>query len=193
MSVTIRNLAWLRNVKVEGHPEFGVKLAEALSDIAQAAGNIEQQTNSNASGRDPVPPAPIGSLMVTGQNGHFNIQIRDDSNVYRGVRYYVEHDSSPSFSNPQVIRLGDSRNHNVFLGNVTRYWRAFSSYGASGISRPVVFGGTQPTPVQGGGTVGGPAFQASQSSGTGQPGQGPSGPGPVAFRSATGKPPARGS
>src|SRR6185369_9493 len=44
----------------------------------------------------------------------------------------------------------------------------------------------------GGGAIGGPDFLPSEGSGTGTPGQGISGPGPVPFRSDTGEPPIRG-
>ena len=76
---------------------------------------------------------------------------------------------------------------------MTRYFRAYSAYASSAAGPPVYFGGVgAPLPVAGGGPVGGPAFLPSQGSGTGAPGEGLSGPGPVPFRSTTGAPPVRG-
>ena len=191
--MNIANLDYIKGLKSADFPDLGAKLYEALRSIATQAGNIEQQTNSNPSGQ-PTPPSAPNALTVSGQNGHFNIAIQDhNQNVYRGVKYFVEHADNPQFTNAQVIDLGTSRNHNVFLGNVTRYWRAYSSYASSAPSTPVYHGtATAPLAVTGGGAVGGPEFQAAQSSGTSVPNQGgPSGPGHTPYRTATGAPPTR--
>jgi hypothetical protein len=177
---------------VPGVPDFGTKLGEALDSIARQTNAMEQQGNLNANGQPAAPP-PISSVRVTGQNGHFNIAIADPSPVYRGINYWAEHADNENFTNPQIIDLGQSRNHSIFLGNVTRYWRAYSSYQSSPTSAPAYHGGAaQPLAVSGGGTVGGPAFQASQGSGTGGAGVGLSGPGPVPARSASTAAPVRG-
>ncbi len=186
MSFQVKNIAFLRTLH-DG------KLAEAFESLATQLANIQQQTNANGTG-SPVPPPPVGGLKVTGQNGHFNIAISDPSNpVYRDVHYWVEHADNPHFLNPHVVHMGQSRNHNLFLGNVTRYFRAFSSYSSSPPSQAVYHNNGQGTPmgVQGGGIVGGPLFTEGQSSGTGRPGQGLQGPGVVPFRSETGVPPSR--
>ena len=183
--ISVKNLNYIRSL-----PDFGPKLAEALQGLAVDAGTLEQQVNGNASG-EPTPPPAINGISVTGQNGHFNIALTDNNQIYRGIRYYVEHADNPHFTSSHVVPLHDSRNINLFLGNVTRYFRAYSAYPASGPSSPVYHGGAQPIAVAGGGSVGGPAFTAGQSSGTATPGQAISGPGPVPFRSATGAAPTR--
>lgn len=191
MPLVIKNIDYIRSLASDQFPDLGPKLAEALQSIAAAHNTVEQQVNANSSGQPQAPPT-INSLSVTGKNGHFNVAITDTNPIYRDVHYWAEHADNPNFVNPIVIHMGMSRNHNEFLGNVTRYWRAYSSYGASPPSAPVYHGSAaQPRAVNGGGTVGGPAFQASQGSGTGTPGQGVSGPGPIPFRSATGAPPIR--
>ena len=178
MAFTVPHLERLRQI-----PEYGQYLYEALAAVQQQSANIEQQANGNASGQPAAPP-PLDSLSVTGKDGHFSIALQHNAAFSRGVRYYVEHDTSPAFTNPQVINLGDSRNHNVFLGNGPRYWRAYAAYNASAPSRPTYFGSAvQPAPVEGGGSIGPPAVQRSQGSGTGAAGQGLSGPGPVPMRS----------
>lgn len=192
MAVQIRNLDFIRQLSSEDLPGFGAKLYEALSDIAQQSDNHAQQTNANLQGA-PLPPPAINNIAVSAQNGHFSVQIQDNGEIYRGVQYYVEHSDSPNFTNPQVIHLGDSRNHTVFLGDVTRYFRAYSSYASSPPSAPAYLGGSVPTPVTGGGPVGGPDFQESQGSGTGPAGAGLQGPGVAPFRSLTGAPPIRGN
>lgn len=189
--MNIPNLDYIRGLRSPDFPDLGAKLHEALTSIAGQVTNIQSQTNANPTGQ-PTPPPPINGLKVTGQNGHFNIAIHDNNEIYRGVQYYAEYDTSPHFTNPQTIHLGDSRNHNVFLGNGTYHWRAYSSYASSPPSAAVYHGsGAAPTPVVGGGDVGSPAIQASQGTGTGTPGQGLTGPGIAPFRSATGVPPVR--
>jgi hypothetical protein len=183
--IQIKNAAFLRTL-------YDGKLVEALESLATQVSNVQQQTNANGTG-SPQAPAAIGGLKVTGQNGHFNIAITDNSPIFRDVHYWVEHADNQHFLNPHVVHMGQSRNHNLFLGNVTRYFRAFSSYSSSPPSQAVYHNNPQgrPMAVQGGGTVGGPLFTEAQSSGTGAPGQGLQGPGVAPFRSTTGAPPSR--
>lgn len=181
--MNVRNLDYIRSKDP--------KLYEALADIISAHSNTAQQGNFNSTGQPAAPPS-ISNLTVSANDGHFSIAIHDPNPIYRGVNYFVEHADNPHFTNPHVIDIGASRNHTVFLGNVTRYWRAYSAYQASPPSAPAYHGGgATPLPVTGGGTVGGPSFLSSQGSGTGAPGQGLSGPGVIPFRSATGAPPIR--
>lgn len=176
------DLAWIKSLSLPDSPEFGARLYDTFKSIVTATGNTEQQGNLNPDGQ-PLPPPPVQAVAVTGQNGQFNIAIQHDTpDVRRGVRYYVEHADNPNFTDPHAIYLGDSRNHTVFLGNETRYWRAAAAYSSSAPSQWAYHGGDAPQPVEGGGDIGGPAFQQSQGSGTGAPGQGLSGPGPVPVR-----------
>lgn len=184
MAKGIRNLEYIR--------QRDPRLYEALSDLIQQHQAVAQQVNGNPTG-NPHPPAPIDGVTVTGQNGHFHIQIQHRADIYRGIQYYAEFADNPGFSNPHTIHMGDSREHTQFLGNGTYYWRAFASYASSPPSAPAYHGGAgAPQPVSGGGVVGGPALLDPQGSGTGNAGEGLSGPGPVAFRSSTGVPPKRG-
>lgn len=192
MSLNIRNLSEIRAFVSDGK-NIGQRLYEAFQDVIAGHNLVEQQTNSSANAQRAAAPPAINAVNVVGQNGHFNIAITDNNqNIYSGVRYYVEHADNPSFTNPHIVDLGSSRNHSLFLGNVTRYWRAYSAYPASPGGSPVYHGGAlQPAAVNGGGAIGGPFFQASQGSGTGAPGEGLSGPGPLAYRTTNGKPPIR--
>lgn len=173
--MNIRNLAAIR--------EKDPKLYECLTDIISGMNNVAEQTNSNPNGAPQSPPA-INALKVTAQNGHFSISITDQNPALsRGVEYFYEHADNPHFTNPQIVHIGTSRNATAFLGNVTRYFRAYSSY-PWGSPSPPVYHGTQgqPLAVSGGGTNKGPAFLSSQGSGTGAQGQGLSGFGPVQKR-----------
>lgn len=190
--MNVRHLDYLRSLDPKNLPgDFGAKLVEALVSIQTQATNLEQQTNGNPKGQPNHPPQ-INGLNVQAQNGHFQISIVDNNPIYRDVHYYLEHADNPNFTNPHVIHLGHTRNHNLFLGSVTRYFRAYSSYASSAPGAPVYHGTqTQPAAVSGGGSVGGPSFLTSQGSGTGRAGQGLQGPGTIPFRTATGAPPTR--
>lgn len=187
----IRNLEFIRSLTSAENPGWGSKMFEALQDIQQNQNTITQQVNGNIAGQPQAPPA-VNSMKVKAQNGHFQVSIQDNNEISRGVSYHVEHADNPQFTNSHTEHLGPTRNANLFLGNVTRYFRAYSSYGSTAISEPAYHGNkATPTAVQGGGSVGGPAFLASEGSGTGAAGQGLSGPGPIPFRSTTGKVPIR--
>ncbi len=191
--MSIRNLDFIRSLPPGiTMQELGARLYEALSDVDAQHQTVAQQVNANPTGH-PLPPPAIDSLSVTGQNGHFHLQIQHGAEFYRGVTYHAEYADNPAFQSPRSIDLGASREHTTFLGNGTYYWRAFAAYPASKGGPPAYHGGAHsPQPVNGGGAIGGPAFLPPQGSGTGAPGEGLSGPGPIAFRTATGAPPIRG-
>lgn len=190
MPLDIKNLDWLGKVTIPDIPEFGTKLRQALLSIQTAHNNVELQTNSDSSS-EPTPPPVINGLKVTGQNGHFSYEITDNNEIYRGVEYFLEHADNSHFTNATQVKLGPARNGSIFLGNVTRYWRAYSSYGTSPASPPIYHGGSQPIAVTGGGVVGGPPTTVNQGAGTGAAGVGLVGYGPVQYRSSTGIPPPR--
>lgn len=187
----IRNLDFLRTLTSDENPGWGSKLYEALSDLHQNQQNVTGQVNGNAAG-NPQPPPAVNGMNVSAQNGHFQVAIQDNNEISRGISYHVEHADNPQFTNSHTEHLGPTRNANLFLGNATRYFRAYSSYGSTAISAPAYHGGAAtPTPVEGGGSVGPPSFLSSEGSGTGSAGVGLQGPGSIPFRSTTGKPPIR--
>lgn len=192
MPLNLKNLEYIKALSFKEAPDFGLKLGELLISMAQGVNNIEQQTNSSATDAPQAPPA-INALTVKASSGHFDIQINHEgAQFYRGVQYFLEHDSSPQFSAPHIVDLGTSRNASMFLGDTTRYFRAYAAYPGSKPG-PIIYHGTQgqPQAVRGGGNVPGAHFGDSQGSGTGTAGQGHSGPGPVPYRTSTGRPPTR--
>ena len=192
MPLVLKNLTYIKSLVFPQAPELGTKMAELIESMSQWVNNIEQQTNSNATGEPNAPP-PINSLNVTASNGHFQIAINhDNTQLYRGVNYFYEHSASPNFTNPHIVDMGTTRNHNLFLGNTTRYFRAYAAYPGSAPS-PMVYHGSQASPraVTGGGSIPGPSFSESQGSGTGTAGQPHSGFGPIPYRTSTGSPPIR--
>jgi hypothetical protein len=175
--MNIPNLQFIRSL-----PDIGARLYEAFKAVQDQTTNIEQQTNTAAQ-QQPTSPPPINKIHVsTGPGGEFQIAITDNGQISRGINYFAEHDSSPNFTNPHVVDMGQSRNASLYLGNQTLHWRGYSSYASSLPSVPAYHGSqSQPIPVTGG--VPGIRSQ-SQGSGTGAPGQGLQGPGPVPTRSA---------
>lgn len=187
----IKNQDLIRQLASPELGAFGSRILEALQGLDQQHQNLAQQVNGNSTGQPSAPPQ-IAGLTVKAQNGHFTASITDNAPIFRGIQYYIEHADNPHFINRMVVHLGDSRDWQGFMGNVTRYFRAYSSYSSSPSSPPAYHGGAgQPRAVTGGGTIGGPSFQDSQGSGTGGPGQGLQGPGQIPFRSANGAPPPR--
>lgn len=184
------NLSYFRGISLPEFPDLGARLYQTLSDIVTKTTNTEQQTNANPEGHPAAPPPPEG-INVSGQDGYLHVQITHNAEIYRGVRYYVEHADNPHFTNAIPQALHDARNVTIPVGNQTRYVRAAAAYSSSPPSNWVYHGGSQPIGVNGGGSGPGPAFLPSQGSGTGAPGVGLQGPGKAAFRSATGAPPVR--
>lgn len=174
----VPNLAYLRNI-----PVIGGRLYEAFHGTMQAVNAIAAQGNLNPTGQIDPPPA-IQGVEATGGNGALHVSIQHTSaDVRRGVTYYVEHADNPSFINPQVRNLGDSRSHSEYIGSQTRYVRAYAAYPGSHAGPALYHGGAAtPQPVDGGGSSGAAPYLPSQGSGTGAPGQGGVGPGPVPIR-----------
>lgn len=187
----IRNLDFIRGAK-EWTPELAGRLYEAIQDLNGAVSNGLEQTNGNATGEPKPPSAPLG-VQVTTRDGYMHVAINDQEPCYRGVKYWVEHADNPNFTNAVHTQASGTelRNHTEFIGNQTRYVQVYKSYASSGPTVPVVHGGATPIPVNGGGSIEGPRYLPSQGTGTGTAGQISCGPGKVAFRSATGKPPTR--
>ena len=180
--ITIRHLNWLRSAKPteEG---YSSRLFEMFQDLKNATGNIEQQTNSDASGTPAAPPG-IQSVTVTPTPVGHHVSINHGAEFYRGLYYHVESSDNSHFTNPFPEYSGPAREINLATGPRNLHFRVFASYQNSANS-PAVYHG----PV-----VGGTAFRGtlqSQGSGTGRPGEGHSGFGNVPFRGS--KPPVRGT
>jgi hypothetical protein len=189
--IKIRNLAAIRSAK-EWTPDLAGKMYEALQDFNSAITNHVQQTNGNPTG-EPQPPDSQMGVQVTTRQGYMHVAMNDQGPLYRGVQYWVEHADNPNFTNAVHTQASGTelRNHTEFIGNQTRYVRAYKSYPWSSPTSPVIHGGTAPIAVQGGGAHPGPLYLPSQGTGTSTAGQINTGPGPVPFRSATGAPPIR--
>ena len=140
-------------------------LYRSMQDLMDKLETVANQSAASLTGYAD-PPSAISALSVTASAGVFDIQIQDNSPVNRGINYFVEYSTTPSFTAPVVIDLGASRNYRAYWGNQTLYFRAYSQYVSSAPSPTVYFGpSNNPTAVVGGGSAG-PAVQPSTGSGT---------------------------
>lgn len=178
----MRNLAAIRAAKADD-PELGWRTYEALQDIITATSNHISQTNGNATGEPQPPPGQLG-VQVTARDGYMHVAINDQGPIYRGVKYWVQHASNNNYTDAIHTQASGTeiRNHTEFIGNQTRFVRAYKSYPWSGPTQPVYHGGATPLAVNGGGSVAGPLYLPPQGTGTGPADGSVSGPGVVPFR-----------
>jgi hypothetical protein len=172
-------------------PKLGIllrtKFQTAVNAVAQAAGVA-------AVGQVAAPSSPQAvSVAVAGEMMH--VAIADNAPLQRNIRYFTEVANNPSFSQPIVIDHGASRTSHPFPlptmdadGN-TQSWfvRSYSQYPGSQPSKPVVFGGNNPTALTMAGTTRLtllPSTGSGTAANNGQ--QGASGLGKVLLRPATG-------
>ena len=187
MPMNVPHLDYFRRLGLDDAPEFGARLYEALRSVKTQSTTMEQQTNSNMNG-EPQPPPAISALRVSAGAGIFHLSVDHPGDFYRGARYHAEYATDESFTNPFPISMHTAREWRGNLGQMALHFRGSVSYGSSPPG-PWVY--ARGGPFNGAASGEPPLPERSQGSGTGFPGQGLSGPGPVPFRSATGKPPTR--
>lgn len=171
-------------------PKLGVllrKFQTATNATARAAGVAPVGQVS--------PPSSPQGLTVATAGEMMHVSIADNTPLQKGVRYFTEVANNPSFSQPIVIDHGASRTSHPFPlptmdndGNTHNWYaRSYSQMPGSDPSKPVVFGGSNPTPINMQGTTR-LTLAASTGSGTaannGQ--QGGSGLGKLLLRPASG-------
>jgi len=162
------------------------KLGDAMQQIVDQLNQTLVNTGTDSNGDYPA-PSRLQNIQVAAANGVAHIQITDNAKIQKGVNYFLEHDTDPSFPRPYVVDLGASRTHLLPVGDSTFYFRAYHQYPGSKPSEPLVLGGSNPTAIAGGGAALPTLFPSTGSgtaSGDGQ--QGGSGLGLVLFRPTTG-------
>lgn len=131
-------------------------LNRLVSQVNQLATNLGGDTGA-------MPPPPnIASLTVKSSGtGLVHAMISDPGNVSRNLQYFVEYDTNPAFTQPQVVHMGASRGALLHLPGKNDggdgqnfYFRGYSQYpGSQKPSDRVVYGSTTtPTAVAPGGT-----------------------------------------
>jgi hypothetical protein len=166
-------------------PKIGQPLYEALQSFVDQSNHAHANAAVSGAGSLAPPPRLDSFHVTTCPAGFAYFGMKHNGNIQRGISYFVEHADNPSFTNAHTVELGPSRNgHPLYIGNSTRYFRAYSGYqGSNATSEKTNFGGATAAAVVGGGTS--PAnFQQSFGAGTAptdgsRPG---SGFGPVLYR-----------
>lgn len=160
------------------------------SNMIPAINNIGKQIAVSPVGALSPPDAPQSlAVKVSGEYAH--VSITDNAKLQKGVQYFTEVSTSPSFSQPIVIHHGASRTSHPFplpTNNdggepQTYYFRSYKQYHGSDPSAHVVYGGQQPIGVTMTGTTNMtllPSTGSGTASGDGQ--QGGSGLGRVILR-----------
>ena len=133
-------------------------LYEAMIQIEKAVNQLGTNLGTAPYGNFPAPPSP-SEVSVTAANGLANVQIVDNFPIQnpaqaKVVSYFVEAATDPGFVNVvHSEHMGPFRNKNIYLGNQTLYFRAYSQFHGSAPSKPIVFGGSTPIAVTTGGSA----------------------------------------
>jgi len=168
VTANIRNLEWLRSVKVDGHPDFGARLFEALSDTKGYLNTLEQQGNFNLQGIPPAPTPPDNLKVVSHPQG-VQFSITHLADFSQGVGYEIDCTSNRV---THTYDVGNARNGVLPVGPLAAQYQVRARY-PTGVSTPAV---RYAKTVVGG--KGSSALLPSQGAGTTKPGQPPGFGGP---------------
>ena len=184
MTLSIRNLDWLRTLKIPDNPTAGQRLYEVVSDIQKGVNVLESQTNSDLQGQPGAPPQPQQLTVVPHPQG-VEFAIRHEGEFYQGINYEIDHTAN---GQTHSYSVGASRNGFLPVGPTVGTYQVRALYPNGKSSTPVVYGGIQAKVVHGA-SVREVAMLPGQGSGTTRQGQPPGFGG--AFRSVSGAPPVR--
>src|SRR5277367_5025964 len=157
MPANAPNLAWIRSLKLEGHPEFGSKMYELLNSYKGNLDQMEQQGNFNLQGTPAAPPAP-SSLKVMPHPQGVQFSISHDADFYQGVNYEID---ATAAGVTHTYDVGTSRNGVLPVGALTANYQVRARYPNGTSTSPVQFpnaviggsGSTALLPSQGAGTT----------------------------------------
>ena len=139
---------------IKGGPNRWTMVGAALRSIENAVNNLGQHTAADPVGNAQTPP-PIQGLQVKVSGEIAHAVITDNNAINKGVHYFVEMDTDPSFPKPHVMHFGTSRAPAPFAlpglndDSVaqTYYFRAYSQYPGSKPGQRINFGGQTPIGV----------------------------------------------
>lgn len=127
--------------------------------IADFANNLVRNLGTDGNQAFAAPP-PLEAISVKAASGLVHVTLTHNAPIQKGINYFVEHSTDPSFAQPNVVHLGTSRGTVLNLpakndggGNTPHYFRAYAQYPGSKATAPIYFGGNVPTPVSVGGTT----------------------------------------
>ena len=134
----------------------GTLVQKLINGVNTLAANL----GASAVGRIPSPP-PINGLNVTVGGEYAHITINHDAPIQQGHNYFVEVATNPNFIGAHPIDYGTSRTRDpIHLapmdsdGNPQSWYaRGFGQYQGGDPSKPVNYGGPEPTPIVTAGTT----------------------------------------
>ena len=138
----IRNLQWLRSIKIDGYPDLGSRLYEALTDTRTHLNTLEQQGNFNLQGTPAAPPSP-SNLNITPHPQGVQFAITHDADFYQGINYEIDATSSGV---THTYDVGASRNGILPVGKLNATYQVRARYPNGSSTKAVQF----PSPVIGG-------------------------------------------
>lgn len=156
MAVSIdREIDFLQKI-----PGFGRYLAQAFRKLSSGLTNLGTNLAADATQTLPPPSAPQSVTVKSNGNGLVHAVINDQNELRRGIHYFMEYSTEPSFLQPHVVHLGTSRSMNPIQlpamdddGNPQKfYFRAYSQLPGSQPSKHIKFGGDTAAPVDPGGS-----------------------------------------
>lgn len=129
--------------------------ATFLDSIIRAINKLGTATGADPVG-DVTPPPPVNAITIKASGELIHATLSHAAVVTRAINYFLEADTSPSFTQPHVMDLGSSRTHVFHLptfddagGIHNWYFRAYAQYPGSKPSKPTVLGGLgNPTAVK---------------------------------------------
>lgn len=145
---------------IRRQPNGGRYLAQALQKLQDAVNNLGQNVSADATQTLPAPNSIQGLTVKTNGTGLVHVTVNDQTEIRRGIHYFVEMANEPSFAQPHVVHLGTSRSMlPVVLPSTddtgkpqSWYFRGYSQLPGSSPSAPIRFGGEIATAVNVGGT-----------------------------------------
>jgi hypothetical protein len=131
-----------------------------LQKIINGVNTLADNTAASAVGRLPPPP-PIDGLNVTVGGEYAHVTINHNAAIQQGIHYFVDAANNPDFIGAHPIHYGTSRTRDPIhlapldsLGNPQSwYLRGYAQYPGSSPSKPVAYGGTEPTAITTTGTT----------------------------------------
>ena len=118
----------------------------SLDHLASQIQAVATQGNFSQHGK-PKAPSPPTSLQVGANNGLFAVTIVHP-NAPPGTRWHIQYSTTPNFTSPVTIDIGESNNFELYRPNSTIYFRAAAKYLASDRSPWTYFGSAaSPTPA----------------------------------------------
>jgi hypothetical protein len=149
-------------LKIGSHPELGRYLRSAFEKILSAVNLTGKNTGTDPTSARMPAPQPIQSITVkTDGAGTVHAVLGDANPINRGLHYFVEYDTDPSFKQPHVVHMGASRSMPPLTlpamddnGKPQQfYFRAYSQYPGGEPGEPIIHGGSTPAPISPGGSI----------------------------------------